>query len=81
MNEHALLNNDMYKSCVFLYLRSRCKAEIVTLHFTYLRAISHTRLRARDHSTSSTLIGGKDRVGPNSLHTTLEGPTNYVNAR
>jgi hypothetical protein len=42
---------------------------------------SHTRLRARDHYTSSTLIGGKGRAGPSSLHTTLEGPTEYVNAR
>ena len=39
------------------------------------------RLRARDHYTSSTLIGGKGRAGPSSLHTTLEGPTEYVNAR
>jgi hypothetical protein len=45
-------------------------------------ATSHTRLRARDHYTSSTLIGGKDGAGPSSLlHTTLEGPTEYVNAR
>ena len=46
-----------------------------------LRATSHTRLRARDHYTSSTLIGGKGGAGPSSLHTTLEGPTEYVNAR
>ena len=46
-----------------------------------LRATSHTRLRARDHHTSSTLIGGKGRAGPSSLHTTLEGPLEYVNAR
>jgi hypothetical protein len=46
-----------------------------------LRVTSHTRLRARDHYTSSTLIGGKGGAGPNSLHTTLEGPTEYVNAR
>src|ERR1700738_3936971 len=46
-----------------------------------LRATSHTRLRAHDHYTSSTLIGGKGRVGPSSLHTTLEGPMEYVNAR
>ena len=38
-------------------------------------------LRARDHYTSSTLIGGKGGAGPSSLHTTLEGPTEYVNAR
>ena len=44
-----------------------------------LRATSHTRLRARDDYTSSTLIGGKGRAGPSSLlHTTLEGPTEYI---
>ena len=47
-----------------------------------LRAPSHMRLRARDHYTSSTLIGGNDGgAGPSSLHTTLEGPTEYANAR
>ena len=46
-----------------------------------VRAASHTRLRACDHYTSSTLIGGKGGAGPSSLHTTLEGPTEYVNAR
>ena len=46
-----------------------------------LRATSHTRLRARDRYTSSTLIGGKGGAGPSSLHTTLEGPKEYVNAR
>ena len=48
---------------------------------SHLRATSHTRLRARDCYASSTLIGGKGRAGPGSLHTTLEGPTEYVNAR
>ena len=46
-----------------------------------LRATSHTRLRARDQYTSSTLIGGKGGAGPSSLHTMLKGPTEYVNAR
>ena len=50
-------------------------------HESQFRATSHTRLRARDHYTSSTLIGGKGGAGPSSLHTTLEGPTEYVNAR
>ena len=36
------------------------------------------RLRGRDHSTSSTLIGGKGGAGPRSLHTTLEGPTEHI---
>ena len=38
------------------------------------RATSHTRLRARDHCTSSTFIGGKGGAGPILLHTMLEGP-------
>jgi hypothetical protein len=34
------------------------------------------RLRARDHYTSNTLIGGKeDGAGPSLFHTMLEGPT------
>ena len=44
-----------------------------------LMATSHTRLRARDHHTSSILIGGESGAGPSSRHTTLEGPTEYVN--
>ena len=50
-------------------------------NFMVLRAASHTRLRARDRYISSTLIGGKGGAGPSSLHTTLEGPMEYVNAR
>ena len=49
--------------------------------FEKVRATSHTRLRARDQYTSSTLIGGKGGAGPSLLHTTLEGPTKYVKAR
>ena len=45
------------------------------------RATSHTTLRVCDHYTSSTLFGGKGGAGPSSLHTKLEGPTEYVNAR
>ena len=45
-----------------------------------LRVTSHTRLGACDHYTSSTLIVGKGVAGPSSLHTTLEGPMEYVNA-
>ena len=48
---------------------------------SHLRATSHMRLRARDQFNLSTLIGGKDGAGPSSPHTTLEGPTEYVNAR
>ena len=46
-----------------------------------LRLTSHTRLNARDQSTPSTLIGGKGGAGLSLLHTTLEGPMVYVNAR
>ena len=45
------------------------------------RATSHTRLRARDRYNSSALIGGKGGASSSSLHATLEGPTEYVNAR
>ena len=48
---------------------------------TTLRATSHTRLRAHDHYASSTPIGGKGGAGPSLPHTTLEGPTEYVNAK
>ena len=39
------------------------------------RASSHTRLRAHDHCTSSSLIGGNGGVSPSLLHTSLEGAT------
>ena len=45
------------------------------------RATSHKRLRACDHYTSRTLICGKGKAGPSLLHTTLHGPTEFVNAR
>jgi hypothetical protein len=38
-----------------------------------LKATFHTRMRAPDHCTSSTLIGGKGVARPSSLHTKLEG--------
>ena len=44
-----------------------------------LRATSHMRLRARDHYTSNTFIGGNGGAGPSLLHTTLEGPMEYRN--
>ena len=47
----------------------------------WVTATPHTRLRAPDRYTSSTLIGGKGGTGPSSLHTTLHGPIEYVNAR
>ena len=39
-----------------------------------LRATSHTRLRAREHNTSSTLIGGRSGTDPSLLHNMYEGP-------
>ena len=45
------------------------------------KATSHMRPSARIQYTSSTLIGGKGRAGPSSLHTTLKGPTKYVNCK
>ena len=38
-----------------------------------LRATSHTRVKACDQYTSSTLIGGKGEAGPSSLHTNVKG--------
>ena len=43
--------------------------------------VCEVALSARDHHTSSTLIGGKSGASPSSLHTMLEWPTEYVNAR
>ena len=47
------------------------------LKLKQFRATSHTRLRARDHCTSGTLIGGKGGAVPSSLHTYAWG-TNGV---
>jgi hypothetical protein len=51
------------------------KRNYMSINIGWLWASSHIRLDARDHCTSSTLIGGKGRVGPSSLHTMLDGPT------
>ena len=45
----------------------------LSLNIDRLRATSLTRLRIRDHYTSSTLIVGKGEAGPSSLHIMLEG--------
>jgi hypothetical protein len=66
------------KYCDELYLTLMLLDKRQVMSF---RATSYTRLRACDHSTSSTLIGGKGTSGPSLLHTTLERPTEYVNAR
>ena len=46
-----------------------------------VRVTSHTRLRAHNHCTLNTLLGGKGRARPSSIYTTLGGPTVQVNAR
>ena len=46
--------------------------KVVSISRPNLRATSHIRLRARDHYTSSTLIGGKGGDSPSSLHTMLK---------
>ena len=59
------------------YNLSSLEIEIVDHCLVSMRilwATSHTSLRACDHFTSSALIGGKDKSGPSSLHTMLEGP-------
>jgi hypothetical protein len=61
------------------YVMGIVKNRALTWHaYARLRAPSHTRLRARDQYTSSTLIGGKGGARPSSLHTMLEGPTDYI---
>ena len=55
-----------------LYIRKRSLR--IALLSLFLKATAHTRLRACDHCTSSTLIGGKGRTSPSLLHTMLEGP-------
>ena len=69
------------RRCAGLGWAGPCNNQVVSKTLILIRATSHTRLRARDRYTSSTLIGGKGGAGPSSLHTTLEGPTEYVNAR
>ena len=67
----------MYTWCTFdMYLMGAK----INAHIT-IRVTSYSRLRARDHYTSSTLIGRNGGAGPSSLHNTLEGPMEYVNAR
>ena len=57
------------------------KAVLKWFHF-HVSATSHTRLRAYDHYTSSTLIGEKEE--PVQVHSTLrlrDQWSMYVNAR
>ena len=81
--QHKLTNVDMINRG----WRTRDMNQITPAYLTRsesegaLRATSHTRLRDCDHYAPSTLIGGKGGAGPSLLHTTLEGPTEHVNAR
>ena len=56
-----------------------CSGHGFLVVFPYIA--SHTKLNVRDHCTSSTLIDGKGGATASSLHTALEGPTLYMNAR
>ena len=56
-------------------------AHSLLMFLASIKATSHMRLRARQCYTSSTLISEEGGVGPSSLHTELEGPSEYVNAR
>ena len=67
--------------CACVFQIEACPFAYRTTRWALLRATSHTILRARAHYTSRTLIGGKGGARPSSLHTTLEGSTEYVNAR
>ena len=54
------------------------KDSAIHIILKWRRATSHTRLRAHDHYTSSTLIGGKCGAGPSSFRTMLEGRMEYI---
>ena len=70
------------KNARWIYIVTGCWGWTCQLaHPAWVRATSHTRPRAHDHYTSSTLIGGKGGASPSSLHIALEGPTEHVTAR
>jgi hypothetical protein len=78
------LTTKMISLCIFLpwVVRAKSKQIVAIDKFpSSIWAPSNTRLGALDQCTSSSLIGGKGGAGPSSLHTMLEGPTEYVNAR
>ena len=56
-----------------------------TLYYTNVLSVTEGHFTRETESPqlfhSSTVIGGKDGACPSSLRTTLEGPTEYVNAR
>ena len=55
-----------------LYIHDHFKSKIISPHLvisTWLRATSHTRLKAHDHCNLRALIGRKGGDRPSSLHT------------
>jgi hypothetical protein len=77
---------DRFKICITFRTNKKKEEKMHSLKNSFLfarkrKATSHTRLRAHDQYTSSTLIGGKGGAGPSSLDTMHEGPTEHVNAR
>ena len=78
---HASTCKLIHKMCHYISYHSHMKYHTTLTTIQSVRANSHMRLRAHDQYTSSTFIGGKGGAGPSSLHTMLEGPTEYVNAR
>ena len=73
----------IHKQCQYKAYHSDIKDHLTlnTMFRVSLRATSHMELRAHDHYTSSTFIGGKGGAAPCSLHVTLKGPPEYVNMR
>ena len=68
----------MYKEVSYHYVTLAHFLFVIPRAFEVLASgfiFSAIELRARDHGTSSTLIGGKVGADPSSRHTMLEGPT------
>ena len=55
-----------------IFYISSLRVKLILAPIEFAKTVKHTRLRARDQRSSSTLIGGKGGTGPSSLHTTLE---------
>jgi hypothetical protein len=66
-----------FKRGIFWRAKSRLKG---IEDFNLEHCTSHTRLRLVTNSLALSSVA-KDRAGPSSLQTTLEGPTEYVSAR
>ena len=55
----------LYTMVIYVQKNVKCQEIRVGNLIAHMRATSYTRLRARDHCTSSTLIGGEGKVGSN----------------